>query len=406
MVLTPQRLVRQSLVAALLSLSFVAVVRPAAAQMGPRLLEGRVQRPVGAQGDSTGMGPASNVWVTLHRLGKDQAGPIDSVRADAKGAYRLAFRPTGDSTAIYFASVTYGGIAYFTQPARADTVRGEAGEITVFDTTSTPFPLSVKGRHLIVGKRDSTNARTIIEVFELSNDSVRTLVGATATTATWSVRIPSAASNVRINSDEVSPKAFRAANGRAEIFSALAPGIKQLSFTYSVPASAFPLAYTAEAGAVVFEILLEDPEATVQAMGFTRVGEVTLEGRTFQRFLAQDVKPDTRLAIDAPSSGGIGAGVMQRYGVIVAVGFFVLLLVGRRMQRSANRRANAPLPTLRPTLDDEVNVSQLRDAITALDATWAKQSEPSEALKRAYETRRAELEGVLAQALAESGPKV
>jgi hypothetical protein len=97
---------------------------------------------------------------------------------------------------------------------------------------------------------------------------------------------------------------------------------------------------------------------------------------------------------------------MQRYGVIVAVGFFVLLLVGRRMQRSANRRANAPLPTLRPTLDDEVNVSQLRDAIAALDATWAKQSEPSEALKRAYETRRAELEGVLAQALAESGPKV
>lgn len=382
-----------------------AIVWPSAlpAQTAVRVIEGRLRKPLREGGDSTGMGSAGSAWVTLHRLAKDSAGPIDSVRADASGRYRLSYRPFGDSTAIYFASVTYGGIAYFTQPARSERVSGEAGDIVVFDTTSRAFPISVKGRHLIVGKRDTGNVRTVIEVFELSNDSLQTLVAASASTPTWSVRIPGAATGVRVNSEEISPQAFRAVNGRAEIVSPIAPGVKQVSFTYSVPESAFPLAFTAEAGAVVFEVLLEDPEASVQAMGFTRVGEVTIEGRQFQRFLSQDVKPDTRLAIDVPAGVSLGAGALQRYGVIVAVGFFVLLLVGRRMQRSANRFTNAPLPTMRAQVNDEANPDTLREAIAALDATFAAHTAPTESLRRAYASRRAELEGALAQALAESG---
>jgi hypothetical protein len=375
-----------------------------AAQQSPRSIEGRVRRPMPGKGDSTGMGPAANVWVTLHRLGKDSAGPIDSVRSDAQGRYKLAFRPFGAPEAVYFASVTYGGIAYFAPPAKSEHASGDEGEITVFDTTSRVFPLSVKGRHLIVGKRDTGNVRTVIEVFELSNDSLTTLVATGTTTPTWSVRIPGAASNARVNSDEVSPQAFRAEKGRAEIFAPVPPGVKQLSFTYSVPESAFPLAFTAEAGAVVFEILLEDLDATVQAMGFTRVGEVTLEGRKFQRFLAQDVKPDTRLAIDVPTANAPASGALQRYGIVVAIGFFVLLLVGRRMQRSANARSNAPLPTLRTVVrDDDTEPERLRDAIRQLDAAWARQTNPTEHLQRTYESRRQELEAALAQALAESG---
>lgn len=357
------------------------------------------------RGDSTGMGPAANVWVTLHRLGKDSAGPVDSVRSDANGHYRLAFKPFGAPDAAYFASVTYGGIAYFAPPARSEHASGDDGEITVFDTTSRAFPLSVKGRHLIVGKRDTGNVRTIIEVFELSNDSLQTIIATGTTTPTWRVRVPGAATDARVNSDEVSPRAFRVQDGHAEIFAPVPPGVKQVSFTYHVPESAFPLAFTAEAGAVVFEILLEDLDGTVQAMGFTRVGEVTLEGRKFQRFLAQDVKPDTRLAVDVPTAGTPASGALQRYGVAIAIGFFVLLLVGRRMQRSANARSNAPLPTLRTTVrDDDTEPERLRDAIRQLDAAWAKQTAPTEHLQRTYDARRRELESALAQALAESGP--
>ncbi|MBY0489248.1 MAG: hypothetical protein K2R93_05360 [Gemmatimonadaceae bacterium] len=388
----------------LCALTAAACAVQAATAQSPRSIEGRVRRPMPGRGDSTGMGPAANVWVTLHRLGKDSAGPIDSVRADANGHYRLQWRPFGAPEAVYFASVTYGGIAYFAPPAKSEHASGDDGEITVFDTTSRPFPLSVKGRHLIVGKRDTGNVRTVIEVFELSNDSLQTIIATGTTTPTWSVRIPGAATNARVNSDEVSPQAFRVQNGRAEIFAPVPPGVKQVSFTYSVPESAFPLAFTAEAGAVVFEILLEDLDATVQAMGFTRVGEVTLEGRQFQRFLAQDVKPDTRLAVDVPTANAPASGALQRYGIVIAIGFFVLLLVGRRMQRSANARVNAPLPTLRTTVrDDDTEPERLRDAIRQLDAAWAKQTAPTEHLQRTYEARRQELEAALAQALAESG---
>lgn len=394
------RLKTGALVAALVLTAPVGALH---AQPADRLIDGHVRKPVAEGGDSTGMTPVNNVWVILHRLGKDSAGPIDSVRSDASGHYRLPYRAFGRTDAVYFASVTYGGIAYFTQPARGDKVSGTDADVAVFDTTSKAFPISVKGRHLIVGKRDTGNVRTIIEVYELSNDSLRALVATGTTTPTWSARIPGAAANVRVNSDEVSPQAFRAANGRAEIFAPVSPGLKQLSFTYSVPESAFPLAFTAEAGAVVFEVLLEDPAASVQAMGFTRVGEVTLEGRQFQRFLAQDVKPDTRLAIDVPSNGALSSGALRRYGVVVALGFFVLLLVGRRMQRSANARSNAPLPTLRTTVSDDAEPDRLRDAITQLDATWARQVAPNENLQRVYATRRRELENALAQALADSG---
>lgn len=383
-------------------LLLAAPLASAPAQSTERSITGRVIRPVPVGGDSTGMGPAANVWVTLHRLGKDSAGPIDSVRSDATGRYRLRYRPFGRPEAVYFTSVTYGGIAYFAPPARREHATGEESEITVFDTTSRPFPLSVKGRHLIVGQRDTGRVRTVIEVFELSNDSVRTLVASGTTTPTWSVRIPGAASGARVNSDEVSPQAFRAANGRAEIFAPIPPGVKQLSFTYTVPESAFPLAFTAEAGAVVFEILLEDPEAAVQAMGFTRVGEVTLEGRRFQRFLAQDVRPDTRLAIDVPAMSAMGSGALRRYGLVIAIGFFVLLLVGRRLQRTASARANAPLPTLRTVVTDDADPVRLRDAIAQLDAMWARQAAPTESLRRTYEARRQELDAALAQALAEA----
>ena len=86
---------------------------PVGAQVGTspsRTVEGRVRRPMGESGDSTGMGPTPGVWVTLHRVARESAGPIDSVRTDAAGRYRFRYTPFGTSDAVYFASTTYAGI--------------------------------------------------------------------------------------------------------------------------------------------------------------------------------------------------------------------------------------------------------------------------------------------------------
>lgn len=370
------------------------------AQETPRTVEGRVRRPVATGGDSTGMGPASGAWVTLHRVGKDNAGPIDSIRTDGGGRYRFSYRPSGAGDAVYFASTTWGGIAYFTAPLRSANARGDETEITVFDTTSRAFPVAVKGRHLIVSKSDSTDMRTVVEVFELSNDSLTTLIASNGESPdpTWSVAIPASARDVRVNEGEISPEAFAATNGRVAIYAPIAPGVKQVAFSYKLPNSSFPLAMTSESDVVVFEVLLEEPQGTVTGKGFTAVAPVALEGRNFRRFLAQDLPASAQLIVELPSSGASGRNLYIA-GLLVAIGFFMLLFLMRSMQRKASRRTTTA-PTLRPQEPDVPLADRLAQEIAALDAVYARQSDPSDAVRVAYEQRRQELRAALEEALA------
>lgn len=365
-----------------------------------RSVSGRVRRPVAAGGDSTGMGPASGAWVTLHRVGKDKAGPIDSVRSDATGRYRFSYQPTGSADAVYFASTTWGGIAYFTAPLRAQQASGDDAEITVFDTTSRSFPLAIKGRHLIVSKADSSDMRTVVEVYELSNDSLRTLVSvdSVAPKPTWSATVPAAARDVRVNEGEISPDAFVASQGQVSVYAPIAPGLKQVAFSYKLPSSSFPLALTSSTNAVVFEVLLEDAQGTVTGKGFAAVDPVTLERRNFRRFLAQDLPAETQLILDVPSSGTPGRN-MYIAGLLVAIGFLMLLMLTRSMQRAAQRRS--AVSTGPSVVEVQIPLpDRLAQEISALDAIYARQDNPSEAVQRAYELRRAELREALAQALA------
>ena len=388
-------------------LRFLALTLVAATALNAqtRSVNGRVRRPVSVNADSTGMAPAAGTWVTLHRVGKDTAGPVDSMRTDAQGHYRFRWTPFGSSDGVYFASTTSGGIAYFTPPLKNVESRGDDAEITVFDTTSVRFQLTVKGRHLIVGKADTSQFRTVIEVFELSNDSLRTLVATDSTSPmpTWSMSVPASARDVRANEGEISPDAFVAGSGRVSVYAPIAPGIKQVAFSYKVPISSFPLLMRAEGGAVVFEVLLEEPQGFVTGKGFANVAPVTLEGRNFRRFLSQDVQPNAELIIELPSSGA-PARNLYIAGLLVAIGMLMMVVLMRSMQRRAARRV-AVEPTMRPRESDAPLHKRLAQEIAALDETYARIAEPSDTVKKAYETRRTELKGALGAALADTGTR-
>lgn len=385
----------------MLGLSFVSA-STAGAQV--HSVDGRVVHPDQARGDSTGMAPAVGAWVTLHRVGKDNAGPIDSIRTDAGGRYRFRWTPAGASDAVYFASVTWDGIAYFTSPLRAAVTTGSEAEISVFDTTTRTFPMSVRGRHLIVSAVDSADMRTVIEVFELSNDSVRALVAAEgeAPAPTWSVAVPQAARDPRASDGDIAPDAFTFATGRVSVFAPIAPGLKQLSFSYRVPSSSFPLTLAAEHGAVVFEVLLEEPQGTIRSAGFTGVAPVSLEGRNFKRFLAQDVKPGAEIIVELPASRTPGRN-MYIAGLLVGIGFLMLLVLSRAMQRR-NRSSATDTLSARHGLADRAAAApmheRLASEIAALDATFARQESPSDSVRAAYDERRAELVQALSEALA------
>ena len=131
-----------------------------------RRVEGRVTR-----GTREAQQPVANQFVVLHRVGRDKSGPLDSVRTSAKGTYAFRYRATGDSSAIYFATTSYGGIVYPTTPFRGPVVSLEDATIVVFDTTSAPIPIKVGGRHVIVGGPQPNGRRPVGEVYDLENDT-------------------------------------------------------------------------------------------------------------------------------------------------------------------------------------------------------------------------------------------
>jgi hypothetical protein len=375
-----------------------------------RTVQGRVVRPAPfLQGDSTAVVTVSDQVVVLHRVAPSVAGPLDSVRTDRDGRYRFRYQPSGGPEAIYFVSATYGGIAYFTNPLRSRDVGGAEAEIAVFDTTTRAFPLTVRGRHLIVGALDSTRERTIVEIFEISNDSTRTIVAADGPDAepTWSFAIPEGAREVKAGQGDLPADAFVQAAGRVSLYAALAPGLKQLSVSYKLPESAFPLELLLEQGAVALEVLMEEPTTAVSGANLVIAEPVALEGRQFQRALSQDARPGERITVTVAGGGLTGRGlyITVLLGAIILLMLVALLRAGMRRQRPIGASPKRQTPAV-ATADALPTAERLAREIADLDAAFVAISAPSEDIRRAYERRRAELATLLREELARSTPTV
>ncbi len=249
------------------------------------------------------MDPVSGAWVVLHRVGPDSAGPLDSIRSDSRGRYRFNYARTGSADAIYFVSASYSGIAYFTPPLSEGTVSGDDGEITVFDTTSGNVPMSLRGHHVVVSAVDANARRAVMEVYDLSNDSsvTRVAAGDKPENATWQAHLTSGATDFRVSQGDISRAAVSFANGVVSVFAPIAPGIKQLSFSYTLPAKAFPLKLPLEKATGVYEILIEEKAGSVTGPHLKEVDPVTVEERDFRRFLASDMPENSVAVIDLPA---------------------------------------------------------------------------------------------------------
>ena len=282
------------------------------------------------------MVPVPRIMVTLHRVGSDRAGPLDSTRADATGRFAFTYRRTGDESAVYFASASYGGIAYFTPPLNDSLVRGDNAEIAVFDTTSAKIPIGVRGHHIVVSGVDANGQRSITEVYELSNDSSRTRVasGAGSSNPVWTAVVPDRATGFRVTQGDIPPAAVTFDNSRVAVFAPLAPGLAQLAFTYNLPASSFPLHVPVQQPTQIFEVLVEDEKGSVSGAKLKERDPVILERRSFRRFLADDVPVNAVAAIDLPAAPR--ASIDRRYLVVltVIIGGAMIAALARALRRS------------------------------------------------------------------------
>ena len=366
-----------------------------------RFVSGRVVRPSGNSVTAT-----PDVWVTLHRVGPDSSGPLDSTRTRSDGAYTFRYSLSGSSQAIYFLSVSYRGVAYFSAPLRERRVTGEDAEITVFDTTSAPIPLHVQGRHVVVSSPNTDGLREIVEVYEISNDTTVTRVSPDDAHPTWSTIIPQGAEGFQLAQADISPSSVRADSGRVSSVAPFAPGLKQISFTYQLPESAFPLDIPLADSVPVLEVLLEEPGAKVSGARLSQVAAVSLEGRTFNRFLAQDAPKNAVFTVTAPAPGT--PPLNERFQVVL-VALITLLMLGALAVTLSRRRAAAGMPAWAapvasaesspPIAAEGVEAARLAREIAELDAAHERNGKGGTEVDESYHARRAELKRALAAEL-------
>jgi hypothetical protein len=357
-----------------------------------RRVDGRVVR-----GTRQGQQPVANQWVVLHRVGPDRAGPLDSTRTAASGRFSIRYRESGDTSALYFASTSYGGVAYFTSPLRAPVVRGDDATLVVFDTTSGPVAIKIGGRHLIVGALQSNGLRPIGEVYDLQNDSTVTAIARDSVTPLWHTEMPAAAVGFQLNTNgDLAPGAISHQGTTVGLFAPLSPGIRQFAFTYELPSSAFPLSIAIDRSTGVFELLVQDPTARVDGAKLREAAPVSEDGRTFRRFLGQDLSAGTVLRVDVPRL--IGAEREKVYvgvtSALLAAMLVALVVAGRR-----SRLRPLLIAPVRAT--PELRSRHLLRGLATLDEEFEKIAAPDDATRTAYETERARLKTQFGEALAE-----
>jgi hypothetical protein len=247
----------------------------------------------------------------------------------------LDYVRTGSEEAIYFVSASHDGIAYFTPPLAEGRVRGEDGEITVFDTTSGPVPISVSGHHVVVSAVDANARRSVMEVYDISNDSSVTRVAASDDPgdATWQVHLPLNASDFQVSQGDISAAAVTQANGVVSVFAPIAPGIKQLSFSYSLPAKSFPLKLPLEKATGIYEILIEEKAGTVTGPHLREVDSVTVDERNFRRFLASDMPENSVAVIDLPPPPARSIDPRFMVAITLLLGGAMVVALARALRR-------------------------------------------------------------------------
>jgi len=341
----------------------------------------------------TGEVPVPDVVVTVHRVGQDSAGPLDSVRTDRNGRYSLHYRRFGNPEAVYFAASIYRGIAYFSAPLRGAIVRGDDAEIVVFDTTTQPVRLTAQGHHIVVSAPRPTGLRDIVEVWEISNDTVVTAIGRDSLTPVWSAPLPHGATGFAAGQGDVAGSAVQRRGDQVVVLAPFGPGVKQISYTYALDASAFPLMLTLDRANFVLEVLLEEQGAQARAPSLHAQGNATTQGRTFKRFLAQNAPKGEQIRIDVPSNA---AAARTTVVTVLAIVFAIAMLVALAI---AFRRGRAPRAVYaRGVSAQPESVDALAAAIAALDARH--EAGDASLSADAYGAERATLKARLASALA------
>jgi hypothetical protein len=359
-------------------------------------IDGKVQL-----GKRAGPLPVKNTWVTVHRISSDPSGRVsggalDSVRTDANGRYRIRFPHFGEAQATYIAVTTYAGVSYISAPMTTPSTTGDDAMIMVFDTIAPPYPIRVAGRHFVLTSPDTADRRRVVEVYELSNDSTYTVMG-TESNPVWKAALPPDVTDLQLNPQgDITTGTAKQEGSWLKVFAPISPGIRQVSFTYTLPAKAFPLSMPVVDSASVFELLVQEQGAVIEGGGFTEVASVVQDGLPFRRLLAQNVPQRAVIRFEMPAATSRLARGSIRY---VAIMLGVLMALALVLTVWSRRRVRVVTTETTSVDSTESLIRQL----AVLDADFERRENPTDAERADFTARRAALKSQLAEKLAPAG---
>ena len=282
--------------------------------------------------------PLVDAWVVMHRLARDAAGPLDSVRSDARGRYRMTLR-SPDSTSAYAVSVLFDSIAYFSLPLN---VTGRPAvhveDLIAFSTTTTGPPIRLARRLATVARAGDDGTREVLEILELQNSGVATRVTNDTLSPTWASRVPTGAGQLRGGQGDISSDAMQFRHDSVIVFAPIPPGpVKQISYGYSLPAGTRALVIPIDQPTDEMNLLVEDTTAAVSALKLEALGVKELEGRHFAAYRAGPLAPGDRVEIRLPG-GKFRAQMLLPYVIaLLAIGMVVALVWALRRRPTPPR---------------------------------------------------------------------
>lgn len=338
--------------------------------------EGLVLRP-----DST---PVGRTRVVLHRVGQVIQGPLDSTTTDGRGRFRFRFR--ADTSTIYLLSARHSSIEYFSPPVHTNPARPDTAiRIIAYDTSSTA-PVSVEARHLVVSRPGEDGSRSILDLIVLRNDGQRTRIAPDSSRPTWVGQLPRGTIGLEVGESDVSPEAVSRQGDSLFVTAPLAPGEKQLTLEYLVPAGHQVLELPLTEPVPMLNVLAEESKAVVTGGSLVFADSQTLQGRSFRRWTGAG-PAGTLLRVALPGRPLTPEWILAALVAAVAV---ALAAAGWRL---ATRKAPAYAST-----------DELLQRVAGLDAHYQdRQSEVSPEEWRQYQAERARLKDLLESSLAGRG---
>ncbi len=281
--------------------------------------------------------PVAGRFVVLHRITLGDGGPVDSVRTDATGHWRLRV-PKVDTTAIYVVSAEHDSLAYFSPPLHVTPGQANSADpLVVWDTSSTGPPIVLRRRLLTVARPKADGSREVLEILELENGGRTTRVAPDTLHPTWSGAIPAEALSFAVQQSDFSPDAVLQRGERVSLFGPIQPeGPRQLSYRYVLGGSVHALALPIDQPTEELDLLFEDTTTAVTAPGLHTMAVETIEQRRFARYRVDSVAAGAPVRIAFPASRlSIDSLLPYIVGLVVAaLGAGLWIALKRRPQTS------------------------------------------------------------------------